>query len=662
MSGLMTVLWFFQSLALFIFAALCLLVPERLLDIIWGGGTFLMCQEARVALAGQMRMLAPLAIGTAMFIGAASMREDELARRSMARSVSILLGLQVLFLVSPSITPDVHTNGALLQIYEKIRSVTVQRGATWSILAGISLILFLLQTIYGFTSTNDAIAPRRPGIVDTKPPTLWLYWSAQGVGLVGAGFAQWAVHWDNFSKFKFTAQVAEKVQGLPAGEFLLDVQAIHYVGVGFCSFYAIRLIDEWSWRFLARIFAIFAGAWILTFLFVHDLHNYRPQVLLLLLLVLLMFVANVVYLRKGIDPIAEDFGLAPDGWTLLDLPSGPLLGLQSLISRRRATHLMGVAVRGRFTVVSKAKATFPPNKFFKYGRSFPMQARFATLTSCDDASNDIRGASIRLASDVEVPSSFDMLMNTGSVAGPNTMVLFTLGVILRFLPDRAFEYATKWSRPLREALIAGRRRAPDSFATLHYYSQVVRFWVDNHDQRWLVRYRLVNADPEQKETGLPDEDDCKAIWIRERRPHELRPSNYLRDELRRRLAFGGKPIKLMFQAQFHKPRPGDTLDWYNSGVDWPNDDDAHKWKDLAVVTLEEPLTEAQAERIRFNANNHPPTLGIPTAPNWNDYRSLADSERRVIRRLATFRHTMYRLRGLPKFGNTLPTKDGNGRK
>ena len=345
----------------------------------------------------------------------------------------------------------------------------------------------------------------------------------------------------------------------------------------------------------------------------------------------------------------DENGSLQKGWTLLDVPAGPFLALQGALKKRRATHAMGVAASGTFQVVDEP--TFPAHDFFLPARKFPLQARYATLSSLDDASNDVRGVAIRLAANVDEPSPFDMLMNSGPIAGPATMATFTVGVITRWLPQRVFDNAVEKNIQYREALISGRRRAPDSFATLRFYSQTVRYWLSTDGVRYLVRYRMVPADPSVKESGIPSTEDAAQIWKRDRYPTEHRPSDYLRQEVRNRLA-AGNAVNLMFQAQFHRPQPGDTLDWFNSGVDWIEDD--HPWHDVARVQLDAALTDEQAELLCFNSSNHPASLSVPIADSPFDYRSVADSERRVIAQLQKYRLRIYKLFGFPKFGDTKP--------
>lgn len=161
----------------------------------------------------------------------------------------------------------------------------------------------------------------------------------------------------------------------------------------------------------------------------------------------------------------------------------------------------------------------------------------------------------------------------------------------------------------------------------------------------LVRYRCAPADL-GLESGLPSDADASHIWIRTRLPGDDRAPNYLRQELRDRLT--GAPVVMRLQAQFHRPRPGESLEWFNASLDW--DEATHPWRDLGTIELHEALDDPDTELLQFDPGNHPPTLGIPIAHSPFDYRSMGDSEARVVRALQRTRLWMYDTFGFPSFG------------
>ena len=60
--------------------------------------------------------------------------------------------------------------------------------------------------------------------------------------------------------------------------------------------------------------------------------------------------------------------------------------------------------------------------------------------------------------------------------------------------------------------------------------------------------------------------------------------------------------------------------------------------------------DANTELLQFDPGNHPMTLGIPRSSSPLDFRSMGDSEARVVRALQRFRLWMYKIFGPPSFG------------
>ncbi len=94
--------------------------------------------------------------------------------------------------------------------------------------------------------------------------------------------------------------------------------------------------------------------------------------------------------------------------------------------------------------------------------------------------------------------------------------------------------------------------------------------------------------------------------------------------------------------------PGDTDDWYNASVEW--DERECPWIDVGRVDLDQPMSDADCELLQFNPGNHPMTLGVPRSSSPLDFRSMGDSEARVVRALQRFRLWMYKVFGPPAFG------------
>ena len=87
-----------------------------------------------------------------------------------------------------------------------------------------------------------------------------------------------------------------------------------------------------------------------------------------------------------------------------------VFALQSLRTRKRATHPYGFGVLGKATIVSNPG--FPEHEFFTPGRTFPLRLRHANVVNEDDATSDFRSASLKLA-DSDDASPLDVVMATG---------------------------------------------------------------------------------------------------------------------------------------------------------------------------------------------------------------------------------------------------------
>lgn len=326
-----------------------------------------------------------------------------------------------------------------------------------------------------------------------------------------------------------------------------------------------------------------------------------------------------------------------------DWAAGLPMMLQVLQKRRRASHLFGVGALGSFqvTVPPLSDPAFPHNEYFDRHRDavLPLTMRFANVTFEDDAALDVRGASMRLGNAEAQQESFEMVLNTGRFSAARNLAEFARLVLSKWAPQSVQRAAIEKNPLIAAGGAEGLRRAPESYGGLHYYSQIVRTWTDLRGTVHLVRYRLKPRalGLSEVESGVPDEADRAAIWLRGRRPNELRAKDYLRQELRHQLGTG-EAVEFVLQAQFHEadePAEGKALEWYNAGALW--NEELCPWRDLGVLTLTQVLNDVEAERLRFNPGICPRSMGIPASTGPLDYRSLGDAEVRVMRALSALR-------------------------
>jgi len=500
-------------------------------------------------------------------------------------------------------------------------------------------VLAILNLRLAWLSWRDPLAAET-GTESVKPPHAFVLWGLQGLVLLVGSLA-----------FVLAPEaVLARISGVGYGSPLLSPLAVDQArllgalatGMALLSFVAMGTQYDFAWRGFSFFFSCFLAVWVVSIAWILTWGHYAVPVLAVLLPGLLFLPMNVWLF--GLHGEWDPAGVSrmPEAWSVIDLVAGPLMGLFVLTRKRRSSHLVGVGARGVFHPAEPGHGV-PPNELFAARGARPVQVRFANLTEIDDASLDVRGCSIKF-SEHRHESPLDLLLNTGSFCPAYNLWTFAAFVASKLVPTKGSEYLVQNNLVAREGGVAGLRRAPQSYARLYYYGQIVREWVSTHAVLHLVRYRCVPEDLGQ-ESGLPSDDDASHIWVRSRLPGDERPVNYLRQEMRDRLALG--PVRMRLQAQFHRRAPGDSLEWFNASVDW--NESAHPWHDLGALELQEALEDVDTELLQFDPGNHPVTLGIPSASGPSDYRSMGDSEARVVRALQHLRLWMYGAFGFPSF-------------
>ena len=649
MQRLVTAFWFLHVVALGLWSALLFFVPN-----LWLGQAETLPLAGVAVFTSVLQANAGLFFALAVMAGYGAMREDPRARRRIARALAV--GLGGFALLGHFLPPE----GLALDTLHALPHLHVRH------LPRDTILLQVLGAL-GFLNLLIALLPaggrqrQLSGRADTKPLSLWMLWTGQALllGLLGLLLMLFGralldfglAHRDSFDVQPGAVMTLHTQQNLElfawAAEWTQRAGAL-WLALGVLSVAGNPEPNEPEWRGFCFVHVLWTLVATICLAMASSAAMFDLWVLLLPLSLTVIFgLANLkVVAGKRVTP-SEEVGDPPDGWTFMDLVAGPIVALRVLLGKRRGTHSFGVAAKGIWEP-APYDPRIPPHPWFfpEKQRESPVKvfARFANVTFSDDAGMDVRGAAIRLAPPDETP--VDVLMNTGS-CGPIANVLeFGMLVFSKALPHALVVKAVKKNRVGREGGVAGLRRAPESYALLHYYSQSTRYWLASDDARWLVRYRLLPADLTQPETGLPTEADDLVTWERDRHPGETRPRDYCRRELKQRLDH--EHVRLRFQAQFHRPGVGDDLSWYNGLYDWPPAQ--HPWLELGQLVLTTALSDADAELLTFDPSVHPPSLGVPVALSPLDPRSPADSERRVIARTAKLRLWLYETLGLPAFG------------
>ena len=110
-----------------------------------------------------------------------------------------------------------------------------------------------------------------------------------------------------------------------------------------------------------------------------------------------------------------------------------------------------------------------------------------------------------------------------------------------------------------------------------------------------------------------------------RHDDEKRPEDYLRKEYVQRLSKGH--VNYRIQIQIHDSSPSDTATIFHAGILW--DKETHPWFDLATVTITTPLAPDVIEKLRFNVDNQPESLGLLEATSPQDYNSIGHLRKNV---------------------------------
>ena len=312
---------------------------------------------------------------------------------------------------------------------------------------------------------------------------------------------------------------------------------------------------------------------------------------------------------------------------------GILFCLSALIKRGRATHAFGPGAGGWLEVTA-----FPAHDLFRPGRRFSVLLRHGTVSSEDEATLDLRGAAIKL-SDGGPESSLDLVMNTGVATFMHAKALwdFTMGLMGG---EEGLEKALRGDPDGFRLFVDSVRRAPSSFAQMYYHSKLPFYFRTNDGRLFYVRFRLV---PEDRgvEAGLPDEQDQQAPWFQKRRPDCTLPTDYLRQEFRRRLEDGQIIYHLDLALRQATDHDGDET--FSQLEQW--DPETSPWLPLGTITLDRALSEEETERLSFNIARQPPSMGLIPARSIRDPNSVAHMRARVYGWSKRLRYFLYWLTG-----------------
>ena len=321
-----------------------------------------------------------------------------------------------------------------------------------------------------------------------------------------------------------------------------------------------------------------------------------------------------------------------------------LFSLGAFQKKGRTTHQYGVGGAGTLKIVDNPQ--FPGHEFFQPGKVFPVQIRHGSVRAEDDASMDLRSASIRFAEPGE-ESPLDILMNTGPrtfrhLAEFWNFTLASTGNQERKdpnVPVGTEAYCLK--EPIfREILAEGMRRAPDTFTQMYYHSKLVNYFKAKDGILRYVKYRLIPED-RGAETGLPTPEQREKPWDKQRLPNETRPKDYLRKEYVERLS--GKAAVYHLQLRLHEDMEGDKHEIFTQESQWS--EETSPWLDLATVTIDRALSFEETEKLSFDIGRQPSSLGAVPGYTAHDPNSINATRLRVYSIAKAMRFLAYKKSG-----------------
>ncbi|XP_068311030.1 uncharacterized protein [Pyrus communis] len=274
------------------------------------------------------------------------------------------------------------------------------------------------------------------------------------------------------------------------------------------------------------------------------------------------------------------------------------LAATTLKVKSRYFHRIGVSGKGTLKIYDNIKG-LPDHKIFCPGKSYPVIVRHSnSLSADDDARIDARGAAIRILSDETSDSSlFDLTLKTGNAFYARTIANFATWLVCG-LPAR--EEFVKRAPHVRDAVWTSLRHA-NSYAELHYYSNICRLFRFEDGQEMYVKFKLRPSDENiSEEAGkvepigiLPP--DTGAI---PRNDNDTRPLLFLAEDFQSRV--NAKGVRYIFQLQV-RPVPHDeaardvaldcTKPWSES--EFP-------YIDVGEVNINHNLSAEQSEQLDFN--------------------------------------------------------------
>ncbi|XP_065866063.1 uncharacterized protein [Euphorbia lathyris] len=299
------------------------------------------------------------------------------------------------------------------------------------------------------------------------------------------------------------------------------------------------------------------------------------------------------------------------------------LAATTLKVKSRYFHRIGVSGKGYLQIYDNIKG-LPEHKIFQAGTRYPIIVRHSnSLSADDDARIDARGAAIRILSnenDLGASSSLlDLTLKTGNAFYARTIADFASWLVCG-LPAR--EEFVKRVPHVRDAVWISLRNS-NSYAELHYYSNICRLLRFKDGQEMYVKFKLRPYDESISEDSgkvepmgiLPPETGAIP-----RDEKDTRPLLFLAEDFQRRVSSGG--VRYIFQLQIRKV-PSDESD-RDIALDCtkPWDQNEFPCIDVGEIILDQNLSSEESEKLEFNPYLRCPEIDVLTATSSSQSASI----------------------------------------
>ncbi|CAH1452660.1 unnamed protein product [Lactuca virosa] len=273
------------------------------------------------------------------------------------------------------------------------------------------------------------------------------------------------------------------------------------------------------------------------------------------------------------------------------------LAAATLKVKARYFHRIGACGKGTLKLYGNIPG-FPDHNIFSPGINYSVILRHSNcLSSDDDARLDPRGAAIRILSNNEHSPLLDLTLKTGKAFHARTIGDFASWLVCG---AQAREEHVKHAPHVRDAMWDSIRKA-DSYADLHYYSNICRLFRFKDGKEMYVKFKLrpfdkaINEDSGKVDpTGiLPPETGAIP-----RDENDKRPLLFLEDDFSRRV--NSEKVRYVLQFQFREVPNDENGREVALDCTKPWDEKEYPYVEIGEITIDKILTKEESEKLEFN--------------------------------------------------------------